>query len=228
MHPADTDLTPVDLGSYSSRVTLMCGNAAIQAADAAARRRSLEAVGAEARGRAGALVFARPQGRRARRLGQGRAVRARPSSSAEAMHGVLGVPRLLRAAQARRASTRAAASGPSPCYSYSACVVELTVDEETGDGSSSTRSGSRHDIGRALNPLLVEGQVEGSVYMGIGEALMEGAGLPQGPAQASRRCSSTRARPRWRRRRSTRSWSRPTIPRGRSAPRRRGRGRCCR
>src|SRR5262249_61691861 len=32
VHPADTSLTPVDLGSYSSRVTLMCGMAAIQAA----------------------------------------------------------------------------------------------------------------------------------------------------------------------------------------------------
>src|SRR5262249_56400405 len=33
VHPADTSLTPVDLGSYSSRVTLMCGMAAIQAAE---------------------------------------------------------------------------------------------------------------------------------------------------------------------------------------------------
>ncbi|HET7875710.1 MAG TPA: molybdopterin cofactor-binding domain-containing protein, partial [Methylomirabilota bacterium] len=32
---------------------------------------------------------------------------------------------------------------------------------------------SAHDVGRALNPLLVEGQVEGSIYMGLGEALME-------------------------------------------------------
>ena len=62
--------------------------------------------------------------------------------------------------------------GPSPCYSYSACVVELTVDEETG-AVDLENVWIGHDIGRALNPLLVEGQVEGSVYMGIGEALME-------------------------------------------------------
>src|SRR5581483_8471004 len=43
VHPADTDLTPVDLGSYSSRVTLMAGNAAIQAAERL-RARLFEAV----------------------------------------------------------------------------------------------------------------------------------------------------------------------------------------
>jgi CO/xanthine dehydrogenase Mo-binding subunit len=50
--------------------------------------------------------------------------------------------------------------------------VELTVDEETGTVDLEN-VWIGHDIGRALNPLLVEGQVEGSVYMGIGEALME-------------------------------------------------------
>jgi CO/xanthine dehydrogenase Mo-binding subunit len=52
-------------------------------------------------------------------------------------------------------------------------VVELTVDEETGEVELHD-VWIAHDVGRALNPLLVEGQVEGSVYMGIGEALMEG------------------------------------------------------
>src|SRR5207247_368864 len=62
--------------------------------------------------------------------------------------------------------------GPSPCYSYTACVVELSVDEDTGEVELHD-VWIGHDIGRALNPLLVEGQVEGSVYMGIGEAVME-------------------------------------------------------
>ena len=52
-------------------------------------------------------------------------------------------------------------------------MVELTVDEETGEIELHD-VWIAHDVGRALNPLLVEGQVEGSVYMGIGEALMEG------------------------------------------------------
>jgi CO/xanthine dehydrogenase Mo-binding subunit len=51
-------------------------------------------------------------------------------------------------------------------------VVELSVDEETGEVTIHD-VWLAHDVGRALNPLLVEGQVEGSVYMAIGEALME-------------------------------------------------------
>src|SRR5205823_3944946 len=62
---------------------------------------------------------------------------------------------------------------PVDLGSYSSRVVELTVDDDTG-WIELDEIWIAHDIGRALNPLLVEGQVEGSVYMGIGEALMEG------------------------------------------------------
>jgi 4-hydroxybenzoyl-CoA reductase subunit alpha len=62
--------------------------------------------------------------------------------------------------------------GPSPTYSYSAAVVEVEVDPETG-WVLVPRVWIAHDIGRALNPPLVRGQVEGSVYMALGEALME-------------------------------------------------------
>jgi 4-hydroxybenzoyl-CoA reductase subunit alpha len=62
--------------------------------------------------------------------------------------------------------------GPTPAYSYSACAVEVTVDPETGD-IRVDRVWVAHDGGTAINPLLVEGQVEGSIYMGLGEALME-------------------------------------------------------
>src|SRR5438046_3288960 len=62
--------------------------------------------------------------------------------------------------------------GPSPTYSYSAAVVEVEVNPITG-WVHVPKVWIAHDIGRALNPTLVRGQVEGSVYMGLGEALME-------------------------------------------------------
>jgi 4-hydroxybenzoyl-CoA reductase subunit alpha len=90
----------------------------------------------------------------------------------EAMHGVLAFPGSY-APPKRAGKYKGGGVGPSPCYSYSACVVELTVDEDTG-WIELDDVWIAHDIGRALNPLLVEGQVEGSIYMGIGETLMEG------------------------------------------------------
>jgi 4-hydroxybenzoyl-CoA reductase subunit alpha len=62
--------------------------------------------------------------------------------------------------------------GPSPTYSYSAAVVEVAVNPVTG-WITVPKVWIAHDIGRALNPPLVRGQVEGSVYMALGEALME-------------------------------------------------------
>jgi 4-hydroxybenzoyl-CoA reductase subunit alpha len=62
--------------------------------------------------------------------------------------------------------------GPSPTYSYSAAIVEVEVDPSTG-WPHVPRVWIAHDVGRALNPALVRGQIEGSVYMALGEALME-------------------------------------------------------
>src|SRR5262249_61763524 len=59
--------------------------------------------------------------------------------------------------------------GPSPAYSYSACVVDAGADARTGVVTVN-RVWIAPDVGRALNPLLVIGQVEGSAYMGLGEA----------------------------------------------------------
>jgi len=74
--------------------------------------------------------------------------------------------------------------GPSPTYSYTAAVVEVDVDPETG-WITVPRVWIAHDIGRALNPTLVRGQVEGSVYMGLGEALMEEQAFRRLPARLS-------------------------------------------
>jgi 4-hydroxybenzoyl-CoA reductase subunit alpha len=67
---------------------------------------------------------------------------------------------------------RGAGVGPSPAYSYSAAVIEVEVDPETGLWSL-VHVWMAHDIGRSLNPALVMGQVEGGVYMGLGEVMME-------------------------------------------------------
>jgi 4-hydroxybenzoyl-CoA reductase subunit alpha len=169
VHPADTTLTPVDLGSYSSRVTLMCGQAVIQASE------RLKAVIFRA---VAAKLGAEPSALVAREQKVGVADdwdRALPFAQAvelgEALHGVLAFPGSY-APPKRAGKYKGGGVGPSPCYSYSACVVELTVDEDTGTIELED-VWIAHDIGRALNPLLVEGQVEGSIYMGIGEALME-------------------------------------------------------
>jgi len=165
----DTDLTPVDLGSYSSRVTLMMGNAAIQAAE---RARDLIAGAAAARlevpedqlGFAERLVFdvADPS----RNMSFQEAV-----ICAEEKHGTM-VTAGSYAPPKSAARFPGGGVGPSPTYSYTAAVAEVEVDEKTGVVEVS-RIYIAHDIGRSLNPVQVEGQVIGGVYMGIGEALME-------------------------------------------------------
>jgi CO/xanthine dehydrogenase Mo-binding subunit len=169
VHPADTDLTPVDLGSYSSRVTLMAGNAAIQATmrlrnrifEAAARKLEVTPDRLAARDR---RVFVADEPDKGMTFAEAVVL-------GESMHGVLAFPGSY-APPKRAGKYKGGGVGPSPCYSYSACVVEVEVDEETGEVRPA-EVWIAHDIGRALNPLLVEGQVEGSVYMGLGEVLME-------------------------------------------------------
>ena len=79
---------------------------------------------------------------------------------------------------------RGAGVGPSPTYSYSAAVVEVEVDAETGVWRP-VEVWMAHDIGRSINPLLVIGQVEGSVYMGLGEAMMEESAFRRLPKSRS-------------------------------------------
>ncbi len=69
-------------------------------------------------------------------------------------------------------SYKGAAVGTSPAYGCSAQIVEVSVDLETGqitiDGMTDA-----HDCGLAINKTLVEGQVQGSLSMGLGECLFE-------------------------------------------------------
>ncbi|HEV2834028.1 MAG TPA: molybdopterin cofactor-binding domain-containing protein [Pyrinomonadaceae bacterium] len=166
---ADTDLTPVDLGSYSSRVTLMTGNASIQAAERA--RELLVMAVAEKLGvpienlsLAERRVFdvENPE------LGVSFAEAVVLAESKFGTIGTVGSYTPPRSPGKYKGS----GVGPSPAYSYSAAVAEVDVNPDTGIVTVE-RVWIAHDIGRSINPVLVMGQVEGSVYMGLGEILME-------------------------------------------------------
>ncbi len=166
---ADTDLTPVDLGSYSSRVTLMTGHAALQAAE---RARELLAkavaekldVPTECVSFADRRVFDVEDAERGMSFAQ--AVQL-----AESKFGTIGTVGSYTPPRSP-GRYKGAGVGPSPAYSYSAAVAEVDVDAETGIVVVD-RVWIAHDIGQSINPALVMGQVEGSVYMGLGEVLME-------------------------------------------------------
>ncbi len=159
---ADTDTTPIDLGSYSSRVTFMAGNAALMAAR---HMRGLLVEAAAAKmGRPAAEV-----GVGGGRIGDFSFEEA--SILAEARFGTLTSAGSYTPPKIA-GPYKGSGVGPSPAYSYTACVVDVDADPRTGLVRVN-RVWIAHDVGRAINPLLVEGQIEGSVYMGLGEALME-------------------------------------------------------
>ena len=178
----DTDLTPVDLGSYSSRVTLMMGNAAMQAAERA-REILADAVAAKLEVPADRAGVRRAARVRRRGSGDGRDVSGSGAASPKREFGTIGTTGSYTPPKSA-AKFKGGGVGPSPTYSYTAAVVEVEVDPETG-WIVVPRVWIAHDIGRALNPTLVRGQVEGSVYMGLGEALMEEQAFRRLPAKLS-------------------------------------------
>jgi 4-hydroxybenzoyl-CoA reductase subunit alpha len=166
----DSDTDPVDLGSYSSRVTFMAGTAARRAAeqileelrDAAGRLTGQDAAGFDAR--QGQLVWG-PD----------------PSVSvpyfdavleAIAGKGALIARGCYHDAPKMGGSHKGAAAGLSPSYSFQAYVSQVKVDPETGFVRP-VKVWAAHDCGRALNPLAVEMQIEGCLHMGMGQALTE-------------------------------------------------------
>ena len=167
----DSEVVPKDNGSYSSRVTFMVGNAAIDAAHhlkrmlVAAAARKLEAnpdeieclgeiyrAGAQDKG----LTFNEVVTEALRDIGT-ITVTGNYSTIPQSHGGK---------------KYRGAAIGGTMGYSYSAQVVEVSVDEDTGVVNVD-KVWVAHDCGKALNRLTVEGQVQGSVWMGMGQAMSE-------------------------------------------------------
>ena len=166
----DSALTPKDNGSYSSRVSFMVGNAAIRAAqalrevlvDAAARKLGVDAADVECLGE----LYRAAGGERS--LGYKDVVAAAlVDTGTLTVKGVWSTP-----VEVQGGKFKGAAVGTGAGYSYAAQVVEVDVDEATGMVQV-RRVWVAHDCGRAINPLAVEGQVQGSVWMGMGQALCE-------------------------------------------------------
>ncbi|MCI4349218.1 MAG: xanthine dehydrogenase family protein molybdopterin-binding subunit [Thermoplasmata archaeon] len=165
----DSDVSPIDLGSYSSRVTFMMGNAARLAAEDL-RNKLLEA--------ASHLV-----GHPVEQLVVGHErieVRHRPeigTSFLEALHAAMEHTGALTATGAYSSppmggTFKGARAGTAPAYSFAAYVAEVEVDAETGEFHVET-VWAAFDCGRPLNRLAVEGQIEGSIHMGLGQLMGE-------------------------------------------------------
>ena len=199
---ADTRTTPVDLGSYSSRVTFMAGNAS---RNAAIRMRRLLVEAACVLLEMPPPAYDKPdapedyfrQGGRKPDFEQGflganpdyadgfiiedGLIRSEQHNTSvtylEAVEKALETDGILQTSGTYRApkmggNFKGSGAGLSPSYSFTAFIVEVTVDVQTGF-IKVDKATCAHDCGRPLNPLAVNGQIEGCIHMGLGQALME-------------------------------------------------------
>jgi CO/xanthine dehydrogenase Mo-binding subunit len=166
----DTSLAPVDLGSYSSRVTFMAGNAVKQAA--LKLRDQLAEIAAEQLGVPVEQILCAYRRYYDHEDPDKFISFTDAAVAAEARFGTLSAAGWYKPPPGIGGTFKGAGVGPSPAYSYQACVAEVTVDRETGV-LTVDRLVTAHDCGRALNPANVEGQIEGSAYMGYGEIIGE-------------------------------------------------------
>jgi 4-hydroxybenzoyl-CoA reductase subunit alpha len=166
----DSALTPKDNGSYSSRVSFMVGNAALRAAEAL-KRVLVEAAAARLGASPDQIEWA---GERCGVAGTERTLDfAQCVQAALARDGTLTVKGTWSTPpETQGGKFRGAAVGSTAGFSYGAQVVEVEVDEDTG-AVRVLQVWIAHDCGRAINPLAVEGQVQGAIWMGMGQALSE-------------------------------------------------------
>ena len=170
MRSGDSDISPIDLGAYSSRVTLMGGHAVSRAG---------AAVVDQMKPYAAALLECEPseiEARNARMFVRGDTSRSVPWEEVARRYfnekGPLVGTGCYKPPDGLGGDYKGAAVGTSPAYSFGSAVCEVTVDLETGKVSID-RFTDYHDCGRPINPMAVRGQVEGAVVMGASETIME-------------------------------------------------------
>ena len=162
---ADTAMTPqADLGSWGSRVTLMAGNAIVQAAQEI-KEKLYGALSA----RFNLNVIYDMECKNGRVQAKGRPDRSLSFGEAVALvqRANRGVPLLARGSYTPRGKGLV-----TPAFSFGAQVAEVEVDRETGLVDVK-KVWTAHDCGTVINPVAVEGQAEGSIQMGLGYSLSE-------------------------------------------------------
>ncbi|MCI4369402.1 MAG: xanthine dehydrogenase family protein molybdopterin-binding subunit [Thermoplasmata archaeon] len=165
----DSDISPIDLGSYSSRVTFMMGNAARRAAEEL--KGKLVHAASELTGYPTEQIrVALERFEVVHHAGVG-------VSYLEALHKAMERSGALTATGAYSSPPmggkfKGARAGTAPAYSFAAYVAQAEVDAETGFYRV-RKVWAAFDCGRPLNRLAVEGQIEGSVHMGLGQFMGE-------------------------------------------------------
>jgi CO/xanthine dehydrogenase Mo-binding subunit len=172
MDNTNTDSSPVCTGTFASRGTFIGGNAVRYAAEKARERvldiasRKLEVDPADLEIVDGE-VFAK--GAPQKKIGVPDVAAAATWEYGEL---ITGTGAALKPFAALDPETGAVEIDPHSAVSYAACVAEVEVDDETGEVTV-TRLIQAYDVGRAINPTLVEGQIEGGAMMGLGLGLLE-------------------------------------------------------
>ena len=182
---ADSTLTPKDNGAFSSRITFMCGNAAIDAAEklkdilarAAAEKLDARPEDIECRGEVYRVTGSQDPGIPFADVVE----QALVDTGTITVKGTFTVPKEYQGTVKFRGS----AVGPSMGFSFGATVAEVSVDEDTGVVTVD-QLWTALDCGFAINPLAVEGQIEGQVWMAVGQAICEELNYVNGlPLQAN-------------------------------------------
>ncbi|HUR69736.1 MAG TPA: xanthine dehydrogenase family protein molybdopterin-binding subunit [Candidatus Thermoplasmatota archaeon] len=169
VYSGNSDIAPVDLGSYSSRVTFMMGNAARKAAEDI--RRQLVVAAARKTGQPEEHFVL--EGERVLSLSNPEMSITFDEAVKEAIAGTGAlVAKGVFVSTPMGGQFKGATAGLAPAYSMNAYVAEVDVDLDTGLWRAK-KVWAAHDCGKAINPLSVEGQIEGSIHMGLGQVMSE-------------------------------------------------------
>ncbi len=165
----DSDISPLDLGAYSSRVTLMAGHAVSRAGSAIVEK--MKPYAAALLGCDESQIEARSA-----RMSDRLSSRSVPWEEVARKYfndnGPLVGTGCYKPPDGLGGDYKGSTVGTSPAYSFGSAVCEVSVDLETGKVKIDKFT-DYHDCGTPINPMAVHGQVEGAVVMGAGEAIME-------------------------------------------------------